>query len=96
MIRTIVLDSLMDINKGLAISEFKNIVDQTLIFDNLDSIGVLDLIIEIESKLQQSYGEFIQIADETIMDEVKTPFKTLSSLIDFVEKKVKLQNINFT
>ncbi len=95
MIRSIVLDSLIDINKGLNSSEFKNIVDQTLIFENLDSIGVLDLIIEIESKLQQSYGEFIQIADETIMDEVKTPFKTLSSLIDFVEKKVKLQNINF-
>ena len=95
MIRSIVLDSLMEVNKGLEDAKFKNVVDQTLIFDNLDSMGVLDLIIEIESKLQQGFGKFIQIADDTIMDEVKTPFKTLSSLIDFVEKKVKLQNINY-
>ena len=90
MIREIILESLEEVNKELKCIEFFDIKNETLIFDNMDSMGVLELIIEIENKLQMQYGKFIQIADDTIMDEVKTPFKTLSSLIEFVEIKVKL------
>ena len=94
MIRNIILDSLLEVSKVFQSDKFDNVNDQTLIFENLDSMAVLDLIIEIENKLHESFGKFIQIADETIMDEVKTPFKTLASLIDFIETKLKLQNIN--
>ena len=90
MIREIILESLNEVNKELKNVEFFDIKNETLIFDNMDSMAVLELIIEIENKLQMQYGKFIQIADDTIMDEVKTPFKTLSSLIEFVEIKVKL------
>ena len=90
MIREIILESLEEVNKELKSVEFFDIKNETLIFDNMDSMAVLELIIEIENKLQMQYGKFIQIADDTIMDEVQTPFKTLSSLIEFVEIKVKL------
>ena len=90
MIREIILESLEEVNKELKCIEFFDIKNETLIFDNMDSMGVLELIIEIENKLQMQYGKFIQIADDTIMDEQQTPFKTLSSLIEFVEIKVKL------
>ena len=90
MIREIILESLEEVNKELKSIEFFDIKNETLIFDNMDSMAVLELIIEIENKLQLQYGKFIQIADDTIMDEMETPFKTLSSLIEFVEIKVKL------
>lgn len=88
MIRKIVLESLEELNKVYKKPELTNITNESLIYDNLDSMGILDLIIEIEGRLQKHYGEFIQIADDSIMDEVKTPFKTFESLIHFVEKKV--------
>ncbi len=88
MIKKIILDSLTEINHELKNKALNSISDNTQIFDNLDSVAVLDLIIEIESRLQLEYGEFIQVADDTVMDEIHTPFKTLSSLIGFVEKKV--------
>ena len=90
MIREIILESLEEVNKELKSVELFDINNETLIFDNMDSMAVLELIIEIENKLQMQYGKFIQIADDTIMDEQQTPFKTLSSLIEFVEIKVKL------
>ena len=90
MIREIILESLEEVNKELKSIEFFDIKNETLIFDNMDSMAVLELIIEIENKIQLQYGKFIQIADDTIMDEMETPFKTLSSLIEFVEIKVKL------
>ena len=90
MIREIILESLEEVNKELKSIEFFDIKNETLIFDNMDSMAVLELIIEIENKIQLQYGKFIQIADDTIMDEMETPFKTLSSLIEFVEIKLKL------
>ena len=91
MIREIILESLVEINKEFKNIELMNITNETLIFDHLDSMGVLDLIIEIENKIQIQFGSYIQIADDSVMDEIETPFKTLSTLIDFIEIKVKQQ-----
>jgi hypothetical protein len=30
----------------------------------------------------------MQIADDTMMDVIKTPFKTVETLVDFIEKKI--------
>ncbi|MBT4731392.1 hypothetical protein HOB87_05435 [Candidatus Woesearchaeota archaeon] len=89
MIRKVILDSVAEVNKELKSEVLSNLNNDTLIFENLDSVAVLDLVIEIENKLQQEYGKFIQIADETVMDEIQTPFKTLLSLTKFIESKVK-------
>jgi len=91
VIREIILESLVEINKEFKNIELMNITNETLIFDHLDSMGVLDLIIEIENKIQIQFGSYIQIADDSVMDEIETPFKTLSTLIDFIEIKVKQQ-----
>lgn len=89
MIKKIILESLEELNKVYKKPELTHIKNQTSIYDNLDSMGILDLIIEIESRLQKHFGKFVQIADDSIMDEVKTPFKTFESLTHFVEKKVE-------
>ncbi len=38
------------------------------IYDNLDSMALLDFILEVEDSLQKEFGKYIQIADETTMD----------------------------
>lgn len=88
MVINIVLKAIKSVNEGLNNEELNNIDENTLLFTNLDSVAVLDLIIEIEDGLQLEYGKYIQIADDTMMDEVKTPFKTLGSLISFLENKI--------
>ena len=47
MIKKIILDSLTEINHELKNKALNSISDNTQIFDNLDSVAVLDLIIEI-------------------------------------------------
>jgi hypothetical protein len=51
-------------------------------------MAILDLILEIEGSMQAEYGRYIQVADDTMMDAVKTPFKTVGTLVEFIEGRV--------
>jgi len=86
--KKLIEDALREINEDLESKELENITDETPIFEILDSMAILDLILELESRLQKKYGKYIQIADETIMDSKKTPFKTFKALQQFLEGKL--------
>ena len=84
----LVKDSIKEINEDLEIVEFENITDETKIFENIDSVAVLDLVLEIEDKLQKKYGKYIQIADDKTMDIANTPFKDFKTLVSYLEEKI--------
>jgi len=88
MIRDIVLEAIKAVNHELDKEFLNHLEDSTLLFENLDSFAILDLILEIEDRLHSSYRKYIEIADETVMDEIKTPFKTVGSLIIYLENKI--------
>jgi len=86
--RDLLIDAIKEINKELEIEELKEIKDDTPIFELLDSMAILDLVLEIEDRLQQKYSRYIQIADDKTMDALNSPFKTFKTLLDYVESKV--------
>jgi len=86
--RDLLIDAIKEINEDLEIEELEEIRDDTPIFELLDSMAVLDLVLEIEDRLQQKYSRYIQIADDKTMDAINTPFKTFKTLLDYVEGKV--------
>ncbi len=88
MVKKIVLECIAVINEELENNMLDNIDDKTPLFALLDSVTVLDLILELESSLELKYGRYIQVADEKSMDAINTPFKTVASLVDFLEGKV--------
>ena len=89
MIKDIVFDAVKIIIARTDVALAKTVNESTALFEVLDSMDILNLILEIEDKLQKACGRHIQIADETIMDAGKTPFKTISNLITFLEAKVQ-------
>ena len=88
MIKDIVLKAVKSVNKELKNKDLKVVSEQTILFEKLDSMAILDLILEIEDNIQTEYGKYIQVADDTMMDAIKTPFKTVGTLIEFIEVKV--------
>jgi hypothetical protein len=84
--KDLVFDAVSKINQDVEV--FSEIDESTEIFENLESAAILDLILELEDQLQSKLGRYIQIADEYSMDAERTPFKTLSSLIEHVRDKV--------
>lgn len=54
----------------------------------LDSLGLVNLIVLVEEKVQQTLGIGVTLVDERAMSQSKSPFRTLGSLTEFVEEQV--------
>ncbi len=54
----------------------------------LDSLGLVNLIVLVEEKVQQRFGVGITLVDERAMSQSRSPFRTLGSLTDFVEEQM--------
>lgn len=88
IIEKITIEAINEINIDLELEELENITLDMELFNILDSLGTLDLVIELESRLQKEFGKYIQVANDTTMDSEKTDFKTLNKLIEYLVTKV--------
>ncbi len=88
MIKDIVFEAIKAVNEELKNKELEMLSESDTLFEKLDSMAILDLILEIENGIQLEFGQYMQIADDTMMDVIKTPFKTVETLVDFIEKKI--------
>ena len=52
-----------------------HIDDDTNILETLDSFAVVDVVMETESLLEVALGRYVPLADETIFDAEKSPFR---------------------
>ena len=55
----------------------------------LDSLGLVTLIVFLEEKLNDSLGIDITLADERAMSLEVSPFKTVSTLTDYVQVLIR-------
>jgi len=87
-LNNIITDSL----KEMDIMSSSEIIDsETELFNGkhgLDSLGLVTLLINIEQKIETEYGASITIADEKAMSQKNSPFKTIGSLVAFLEEKL--------
>jgi hypothetical protein len=88
-LKTIILESIESINKELGIEAFHAVDENTPLFELLDSLGTLDLILELESRLQEETGNYIAVASEESMDTKNTPFKNIVTLETFLKKRIE-------
>jgi hypothetical protein len=61
------------------------IVDETNIFENVDSFMVVDLMLETEMLLETETGRYITLADEKMFDAGESPLLRWSNWVDYVE-----------
>lgn len=87
-LKKIILDAIENINQNLNIEELENIDENTALFELLDSLGTLDLILELESSLEDVMGNYIAVASEESMDAKNTPFKTILTLEAYLQKRI--------
>ena len=52
---------------------------------NLDSLGLVSLLVIIEQNIEEEFDTNITIADEKAMSQKNSPFRTVSALIDYIE-----------
>tara|TARA_E500000081_G_C5893777_1_gene244620 strand:- start:308 stop:595 length:288 start_codon:yes stop_codon:yes gene_type:complete len=54
----------------------------------LDSMALVNLILEIEEFVEDEFGKTITLADEKAMSRRTSPFAKVSYLIDYINEKI--------
>ena len=52
---------------------------------NLDSFGFVNLVTSVEEAIDEEFNATISIADERAMSQKKSPFRTISTLADYIQ-----------
>jgi acyl carrier protein len=74
----------MDDNEALMVCDAK-----TKLFGTnaaLDSMGLVMLVVEVETRVREESEKDITLADEKAMSRTTSPFRTVGSLIAYVEE----------
>ena len=87
-VQKILYDSIDELNQQL--DENKKIeksLDTKLFGGNskLDSLGLINLIVMVEQNIEDEFDLSLTIADERAMSQEHSPFRTIGSLVDYIE-----------
>ena len=69
----------------------------TKLFGNdgiLDSMGLVNLVVSLEERIQEEFDVAITLADESAMSLSKSPFLTVASLADYIEELLREEGVN--
>jgi acyl carrier protein len=53
----------------------------------LDSLGLVTLLLSVEDRLAASHDLALTLADERAMSEKRSPFRTISALVQYIVKR---------
>ena len=76
------------LNTQLPKEEYIEKHDGTALFGSgskLDSLGLINLIVAVEQNIEDEFDITITLADERAMSQKHSPFRTVRSLVDYIE-----------
>lgn len=86
-ITQLVFRAIDDINQSLPAEQKVTKSNETILFgkgSNLDSLGLVNLIVATEQIIEEEFGETIVLANEKAMSQSNSPFKTVELLVDYI------------
>ena len=58
----------------------------------LDSMALVNLVVDLEELIEDDYGKTITLADEKAMSQRTSPFSRVQNLIDYVQEQLNSDN----
>ncbi|MDQ3019272.1 MAG: hypothetical protein M3R36_01685 [Bacteroidota bacterium] len=58
----------------------------------LDSLGLVNFIVDVEQRVQDEFGTSINLADEKALSEKNSPFLSVKTLSDYILKLLNEDN----
>lgn len=90
-VRDSVLAAIGELNAGLPIHQRVSPEEQTKLYGKgatLDSLGLVNLIVGVESRLTDDFDVSITLADEKAMSRAQSPFRSVATLIDYAAELI--------
>ncbi len=86
-IESAVLRALAEVNRQLPEEEKVSLTADVPLFGGegrLDSLGLVNLVVETEIQIQREFGLAVALADEKALSQSRSPFRTVESLVEYV------------
>ena len=88
----LVLDIVKEIGDDQGNIVLVEATEETRLFgENLDSMGVVFLVTDLESAISDEFDVDLTLADERAMSQKTSPFRTVKTLSKYVEKLITEQ-----
>tara|TARA_A100001015_G_C14959751_1_gene700330 strand:+ start:234 stop:509 length:276 start_codon:yes stop_codon:yes gene_type:complete len=68
--------------------DLPNIKKKLNLIEYLDSMIIVDLLLETEKNLEIKFGKYTPLADENTFDNIKSPLKEWSKWISFIKSRL--------
>jgi acyl carrier protein len=91
-LKTIVFTTIDELNQNLIQEDQLGKSLETRLFggnSKLDSLGLVNLIVAVEQNIEDEFDITITLADERSMSQKHSPFRTVGSLVDYIEMLLK-------
>ena len=88
-IKSVIIEALTEINHQLPEKiniDKKNDIPLYGSSGQLDSLGLVNILVAIEEKIEDQFDRSIIIADEKAMSQKNSPFRSVDSLVNYLEK----------
>jgi acyl carrier protein len=91
-IEDIVLQTVAEVGEDQNQEMLKNPTSTTALFGhNLDSMGIVFLVAELEERIADEFDINISLADERAMSQKTSPFRSIKTLVKYVDMLIKEQ-----
>jgi acyl carrier protein len=93
-VRTLVLKRLALLGAELDKPELAKTTDETHLLggqSQLDSIGLVTLVADLEGDIQRKFGKIITLTSEKAMSRTLSPFRKVGTLIEYIEQELDKQ-----
>ncbi|MEZ8967563.1 hypothetical protein AB6E53_12805 [Vibrio breoganii] len=82
----LVLNTVKEVGEDQEINELIAATEDTRLFgENLDSMGVVFLVTDLEAAISDEFDIDLTLADERAMSQKTSPFRTVKTLAKYVE-----------
>ena len=90
-IEELLLESLLNVLDDSEVKAFNldTIDDEFNILQNLESVSIVDMILDIEEKIEKEYGIYVALADDKLFHYQDSPMNSWSLWIKYVNGKLK-------
>ncbi len=79
-------EALRRVNENVGSPDLEAVGPDTNVFDQVDSMTIVDLLLETETLLEEKTGNYVPLADETIFDASASPLRRWSDWVAHVER----------
>jgi D-alanine--poly(phosphoribitol) ligase subunit 2 len=91
-INGLLFDVIDEVNEQLDDSRKITRSTETVLFGEggtLDSLGLVNFIVETEQRIHETFGVSVALADERAMSQRSSPFRSIQSLADYIASLLK-------